>query len=66
MGYFLIPSVFVRSGSVERHNKCAKITDFLPEIPSPDIKNSVPLVGKRTLPTERPQLVGKVNANFSG
>jgi hypothetical protein len=29
-------------------------------------KNSVALVRKRTIPTERPPLVGEVNANFSG
>jgi hypothetical protein len=28
--------------------------------------NSVALVGKRTIPTERPPLVGEVTANFSG
>jgi hypothetical protein len=28
--------------------------------------NSVALVRKRTIPTERPPLVGEVNANFSG
>jgi hypothetical protein len=29
------------------------------------IKNSVVLVRKRTIPTERPQPVGEVSANFS-
>jgi hypothetical protein len=28
-------------------------------------QNSVALVPKRTIPTERPQLVGEVSANFS-
>jgi hypothetical protein len=28
--------------------------------------NSVALVRKRTIPTERPQLLGKVSANFCG
>jgi hypothetical protein len=28
--------------------------------------NSVALVRKRTIPTERPPLVGEINANFSG
>jgi hypothetical protein len=28
--------------------------------------NSVALVRKRTIPTERPPLVGEVSANFSG
>jgi hypothetical protein len=28
--------------------------------------NSVALVGKLTIPTERPPLVGEVSANFSG
>jgi hypothetical protein len=31
-----------------------------------DITNSVALVGERTMPTERPPLVGEVSANFSG
>jgi hypothetical protein len=29
-------------------------------------KNSAALVRKRTIPTERPPLVGEVSANFSG
>jgi hypothetical protein len=29
-------------------------------------KNSVALVRKRTMPIERPPLVGKINANFCG
>jgi hypothetical protein len=31
-----------------------------------DIKNSVALVCKRTIPTERPPFVGEVSANFCG
>jgi hypothetical protein len=30
------------------------------------LKNFVALVYKRTIPTERPSLVGEVSANFSG
>jgi hypothetical protein len=30
------------------------------------VKNSAALVRQRTIPTERPPLVGEVNANFSG
>jgi hypothetical protein len=30
------------------------------------LKNSVVIVRKRTMPTERPPLVGKVSANFCG
>jgi hypothetical protein len=33
---------------------------------APMNKNSVALVRKRTIPTERPQLVGEVSANFCG
>jgi hypothetical protein len=35
------------------------------EVKMEGIKNSVVLVRKRTIPTERPPLIGEISANFS-
>jgi hypothetical protein len=44
------------------------VTDILQELFSKNNKKKTPWpeVRKRTMPTERPQLVGEVSANFSG
>jgi hypothetical protein len=42
-----------------------KLIEFL-KGPVQNKTNSVALVRKRTIPTERPPLVGEVSANFSG
>jgi hypothetical protein len=49
-----------------RHNVKENLYNDSVEQSNKKQTNSVALVRKRTIPTERPPLVGEVSANFSG
>jgi hypothetical protein len=57
--------LFIRQQTKSESAECL-LRNKMTQEPELDITNSVALVRERTIPTERPPLVGEVSANVCG